>query len=162
MCTCVPLACLTSEEPREGHWSLGNGVTDHCELPWWGWEMNPSLLWEQPSCCWTISPTPESMRYFHWYRRAGLFKGIWDPENDICDWKIYLAPSTLKKYIANFSFFLTRRAHTDVDPALLPGFWWWAENPAGKQSYLSSSPFPNVPAIILLHGLCRKTAGIFT
>ena len=28
--------------------------------------------------------------------------------------------------------------------------------------YLSSSPFPNVPAIILLHRFCRKTAGIFT
>lgn len=106
----------------------------------------------------------ESMRYFLWYRKESRPFQRYPRSRE---WHLWLKNISTTKYLKEIdckfvSFFLTGRAHTDVDLALLPGFWWWAENPGGKQPYLSSSPFPDVPAIILLHRLGRKTAGIFT
>jgi hypothetical protein len=55
MCLSVLSACVHAyhmgtvpTEAREGIWSFGTGVTDGCEPPCECWELNLSLLDEQP------------------------------------------------------------------------------------------------------------------
>lgn len=43
----VPYMYLMLTEVREGTRSSGTGDADGCELPCWGWELNPGPLAEQ-------------------------------------------------------------------------------------------------------------------